>query len=722
MKHLLTLAALTFLFGTPTVDSSPASAAAKTVLPTRPTGLTTASLSTSRRRAAPGFIYRTDQVEAYLTANDIAFIRPGLKIIVNSVTIGSDRKPVIDVSLTDSLDQPIDRLGKTTPGPVSMSFVLAVYDPATRQYTSYTTRVQTASPTSPHPGAMATQAAADGAGAAGFTDLDIGHAKYTFKTVLPAGFDQTRTTTLGIYATRNLTAVPGIDPALAKSYFANVEFDFRPDGAAVTDKWDKMREASTCNNCHDPLGEHGGSRQQVKLCALCHQPQSTDAGSGNTVDMKVMAHKIHMGKSLPSVLAGTSYQISSSDFSTVVFPQDIRNCANCHEGTNAANKGAQSTAWFTNPSRAACGSCHDDVNWVTGANHPGGAQTDDLTCSTCHVADSGTEFDASIKGAHTVPEKSKQLKGLNAAVVSVTNMAAGKQPTATFKITNADGSAVDGTKLATFSPILGGPTSSYSKDFRENALTKGVFSAAAGTTTYTFTTALPSDASGTWTISADLRRNVTLKRGDGKADIALQESTLNPIKYVAVTGAVTPRRTVVAIAQCNQCHDRLALHGGQRMAIEECVICHNPVEGDQSLRPANLGQPESISFQRMIHRIHTGENLTQDFTIIGFGGSTNNFNDVRFPGDRRNCAKCHAGTTYTLPLPTGIASVTTLRDFFTPQGPATAACLGCHDSQDVAAHAFLNTTTFPGASTPAEACATCHSTGKDFSVEKMHAR
>jgi OmcA/MtrC family decaheme c-type cytochrome len=167
---------------------------------------------------------------------------------------------------------------------------------------------------------------------------------------------------------------------------------------------------------------------------------------------------------------------------------------------------------------------------------------------------------------------------------------------------------------------------------------------------------------------------------------------------------------------------RLALHGGQRMATEECVICHNPVEGDQSLRPANLGQPESISFQRMIHRIHTGENLTQDFTIIGFGGSTNNFNDVRFPGDRRNCAKCHAGTTYTLPLPTGIASVTALRDYFTPHGPATAACLGCHHSQDVAAHAFLMTTTFPGASTPAEACATCHSTGKDFSVEKVHAR
>ena len=690
---------------------------------------------TQRTRAAapppvPALRFSPSQVEAYATASDLAFIRPGLKIIVNSITIGVDRKPVIDISLTDSLDQPLDRLGKTTPGPISVSFVLAWYDPATRHYTSYGTRSQTSPADSPHPGVTAVQA---GTIAGAFTDLEIGHAKFVSTTVLPAGFDQTRTHTLGIYASRNMTAVPGLDPALAKNYFANVEFDFRPDGAAVVvaNTWDKMRDSSTCLNCHDSvaaLNAHGGSRRDVKLCVLCHQPQTTDPDTGNTVDMKVMVHKIHSGKTLPSVIAGTPYQIigngqSLHDFSTVGYPQDIRNCANCHEGTVATNKGAGAAVWYTNPSREACGSCHDDVNWVTGANHPAGPQADDNACASCHQPD-GIEFDASIKGAHTVPAKSKQLKGLNATVVSVTNMTAGKTPTAVFKLTNGDGTAVDGTKLATFSPILAGPTSNYSKYYRENAITKGVFSAAAGTTTYTFTAALPADASGTWTISADLRRNVSLKRGDGKADIAIQESTLNPIKYVAVTGALTPRRTSVALAQCNLCHDSLALHGGQRKNIEECVICHNPTEGDQALRPANLGPAESVSFQRLIHRVHTGENLTQDFTVIGFGGSTNNYNEVRFPADRRDCANCHASTAaYTLPLQqTNIASVTTLRDYFTPQGPATAACLGCHDSKDAAAHAYLNTAAFPGSTIGAEACATCHGTGKDWAVEKVHAR
>jgi OmcA/MtrC family decaheme c-type cytochrome len=702
--------------------------AALLALPLLATDTRTRAAAPAPPSAKPRF--SPNQVEAYATASDLAFIRPGLKIIVNSITIGADRKPVIDFSMTDSLDQPVDRLGKTTPGPISPSFVLAWYDPATRHYTSYGTRVQTTPANSPHPGVSATQA---GTLTGTFTDLETGHAKFTSTTVLPAGFDQTKTTTLGIYASRNLTAVTGIDPALAKNYFFNLEYDFRPDGAAVVvaNTWDKMRDSSTCLNCHDTqtkLGAHGGSRLDLKLCVLCHQPQTVDPDTGNTVDMKVMAHKIHRGENLPSVIAGTPYQIignaqSVNDFSTVALPQDIRNCANCHEGTVATNKGAGAAVWYTNPSREACGSCHDDVNWVTGANHPAGPQADDNACASCHQPD-GIEFDASIKGAHTVPEKSKQLKGLNATVVSVTNMTPGKSPTAVFKITNNDGTAVDGTKLATFSPIFAGPTSNYATNVRENAITKGVFSASAGTTTYTFTAALPANASGTWTISADLRRNVSLKRGDGKADIAIQESTLNPIKYVAVTGAVTPRRTSVTLAQCHQCHDTLELHGGQRRNIEECVMCHNPTGNDQANRPASEGASESISFQRMIHRIHTGENLTQDFTIFGFGGAKNNFNEVRFPGDTRNCAKCHASTAaYTLPLQqTNIASVTTLRDYFTPQGPATAACLGCHDNKDAAAHAYLNTAAFPGSTIGAEACATCHGTGKDWAVEKVHAR
>jgi uncharacterized protein YdiU (UPF0061 family) len=65
----------------------------------------------------------------------------------------------------------------------------------------------------------------------------VGHSTYKFATALPATFDKTRTTTLGIYATRNTTAIVG------KNYFANVEYDFRPDAQPLVAKWNLVKLA-----------------------------------------------------------------------------------------------------------------------------------------------------------------------------------------------------------------------------------------------------------------------------------------------------------------------------------------------------------------------------------------------------------------------------------------------------------------------------------------------
>jgi OmcA/MtrC family decaheme c-type cytochrome len=347
--------------------------------------------------------------------------------------------------------------------------------------------------------------------------------------------------------------------------------------------------------------------------------------------------------------------------------------------------------------------------------------SDDATCASCHIPDSGNEFDASIKGAHTIPEKSKQLAGLNVAIVSQSNFTAGSKPTVVLKLTNNAGAAVDGSKITSFAPMIAGPTSSYTKYYRESGAARAVFDAATGNTTYTFTNAIPADAHGTWVISGDFYRNATLKRTDGEADITLREAAYNPIKYVHLTGGTPePRRTVATDATCNSCHDRLALHGGQRLRIEECVICHNPKETDAARRPANAKPDQAISMQLMIHRIHTGEELTRDYSVYGFGGTAIGFNEVLYPGDRRNCTHCHLNGTQQLPSEGD--SVVSPRDFFSPQGPGTAACLGCHDNRDAAAHAFLNTTMFPGTTDPAEACGACHGPGKDHSVDESHAR
>ena len=694
--------------------------------------LTPAFASRTRAVGHPGaaptdpakkFVFETSQLEFYLGDDGIAYIRPGVKMRVASVTnVAPGQRPVIEVFFTDDFDQPLDRLGKITPGVISASFVLAWYDPVAREYTSYTIRNVTTPANSPRPGAKAVQAAADSAGANGWTDLEMGHAKYTFATVIPANADLTKVHTLGSYVTRNLTDI------LGKNYYFNVERDFRPDGAAVDpgQTWDKIQGTSmTCNNCHDPLSAHGGSRRDLKLCVLCHSPQTVDPDTGNTVDMEVMIHKIHTPgmQTEPYVIYGNGQSVH--DFSEVTYPQDVRNCDNCHEGITAAQKATQSQNWYTTPTRDACGACHTDVNFETGAGHHGvPPQTSDAQCATCHIPDSGQEFDASIKGAHVIPMKSSQLKGVNVAIVSVANMERGKTPTVAFKITRDDGTAIDGSKLSTFAPILAGPTSSYTKYFREAGQTRAQFDAATGNTIYTFTAKVPDDATGTWTVSGDFYLTSTITRATpdaaGNTTITgIRDAAFNPIKYVGLNGApAEPRRMPTTTAQCNVCHDQLALHGGQRQNVEECVICHNPTNTDVAQRVPEAGAPESISFQYLIHRVHTGIELERDFTVYGNGRSVHNYNEVTFPGDRRNCLKCHTAGSY-IP-PTKGDAVTTPRDYFTPMGSATAACLGCHDSRDAAAHAFLNTAQFGGQ--PAEACGTCHGAGATWGADKVHAR
>ena len=647
----------------------------------------------------PKTLYAPQQREYWLSADEFAYVRPGLKITVNSVTLDAGLHPVVDVSYTDDGGVPLDRAGAVTPGAISMSFILAWWDPVSGNYTSYTTRVQT----SPITNVSATQAAADSGGT--WNDLDIGHSIYTFKTALPAGYDQTITTTLGIYSTRDTSDIVG------KDYYANVEYDFVPNGAPVTAVWD-MISNSACNTCHNPLSAHGGSRQDVKLCVLCHSPQTTDPDTGNTVDFKVMVHKIHMGENLPSVQAGTPYQIigfqqSVVDFSDVVFPQDIRNCTTCH-----APPATQAPNWYANPGRAACQSCHDDVDFATGANHPAGPQADDSACASCHIPQGGSEWDASVIGAHTVPTQSTQLKGINAEIDSVTSTAPGQNPTVFFHLTRNDGTPIppsafttvnaDGTTSSGLNVIMSGPTTDYSipPQIRERA--DGA--TASGTNySYTFTKVIPADATGTWGFSIEARLTVTLNPAP-KDTTTARDSAFNPVFYAAVTDPVAvPRRVVVDIAKCNTCHVKLAFHGGNRLNPQECVFCHNPNMHDDQ-EPA-----ESLDFKRLIHRIHRGENLTQTYLT---------FNAVVFPGDLRDCETCHTGGSQQIPenAPAGRLPTDVPRDWYTPQLPTAVACLACHDTQAAAAHAFTMTAPF------GEACAACHGANAEFAVDKVHAR
>jgi OmcA/MtrC family decaheme c-type cytochrome len=677
----------------------------------------------------------------YADQSLVNFVRPGLVISIVSAKIAADGTASVDYKIADPKGLPLDLAGVQTPGAVSVSFCLGYIPKGDTQFFSYTTRLKTS--TFPATvGKTATQASTDSGGTT--QTVAVGEYIYTFKTKAVAkdgsAFDATATHRLGIYGSRNLTEFD-----LGTNYDSET-FDFVPNGSKVTSTRDVIRTAS-CNKCHDSLAFHGGSRRGLDLCVMCHTPQTTNPETGNVVDMKVFIHKVHMGSQLPSVQAGTPYQIvgfgnNVSDWSTVNLPSDPRRCQFCHESTTGA---AQADAWLKNPSRAACGSCHDNVNFATGENHVNLPQVNDNQCSQCHIPQGELELDASIKGAHTVPTQSATAPGINFTLVKVDNGQPGKTPTVTFTVKDNAGAGIPMSAL-TASPgrlalVMAGPTNDYGYT-NFGATTPGYVSenpvpvakcSNDGTCTYTFTHALPANAAGTFAIGIEGRRGITLLPGTTKEQSS-EYGGINKVMYFSVDGSpVTPRRQVVQTAKCNGCHSYLSMHGENRNQVEMCVLCHNPSENDSSVRGAAVVAadkalpPQSVNFALMIHKIHTGEKMPTDFgtnyTIVGFGGSHNDFSDVRFPvmsdtgavADTAKCYMCHVNNSETV-FPLGKNPVADTQGKLNPAPATTSACMACHQNTSALAHAQAQTDPKFG-----ESCDVCHASGAEFDVQKVHA-
>jgi OmcA/MtrC family decaheme c-type cytochrome len=135
-----------------------------------------------------------------------------------------------------------------------------------------------------------------------------------------------------------------------------------------------------------------------------------------------LIHKTHMGNQLVITGYDENAHCSGNSIATNVgqcfnnlgFPQDQRDCTKCHDGSaDTANGTTDSANWKMVPNIAACGACHDGINFATGAgstladrdaaianskavgtygasngaltNHGGGAQTTNANCVTCHV-------------------------------------------------------------------------------------------------------------------------------------------------------------------------------------------------------------------------------------------------------------------------------------------------------------------------------------------------
>ena len=136
----------------------------------------------------------------------------------------------------------------------------------------------------------------------------------------------------------------------------------------------------------------------------------------------------------------------------------------------------------------------------------------------------------------------------------------------------------------------------------------------------------------------------------------------------------------------------------------------------------------------MIHKIHTGENLTVKPYIISARGAS--FSDVLFPGNTSDCASCHVPDTNILDPGMGILGPgilpTITREFtkvddenvvldtFSLQ-PVITVCTSCHDNLAVnAAGDALTGENHLGGPQPEAACIECHAAGDPLGAAEVH--
>jgi OmcA/MtrC family decaheme c-type cytochrome len=595
---------------------------------------------------------------------------------ITSVTINGP--PVVKFQLADQNGAPLQGLPAA-----DLSFTIAQLVPGqngtSSQWNSYI--YSTVTPSGCPSGVAAcdttpkTQPTVETATSGTLVDNGNGTYQYTFKTditkVSNVLYNASLTHRVG-FEIRNLVQAN------------NGPYTFQPSTVATTGIFMReIVETATCDNCHTMLTAHGGARVEVQYCVMCHTPGNTDPYSGNTLDMKVMIHKIHSGNTLPSIQTTSGpnttptlgigywivgYQESLNNFNTLLYPQDTRNCQTCHVQTIAA--ATQAADYSTVPTAEACGSCHDTVNFATGAGMDG-IIANDTQCTTCHGTTSTIDNGAlQVVAAHVIPEvvAAAKFQYIVNSVTFTTDSSQAVHPVVNFSVvdpTNGNApyniltaAAFAGTDPGTGLPVCanGGTarlgidiawdTSDYTnwgsgvtaatwgQPISLNPLAVTGCAAAVpasaisgpdptGAFTLTSPTALPvapvaNCPPASATLCPAIRNIAVVIEGHPGVVTTGPGATAIPVtsavSYANVAGtAPVARRVVVDIAKCDVCHSRLALHGDNRNDnTQVCVVCHNPASTDvgmrQTLTSAGIDGlwEESIDFKHMIHSIHDG--------------------------------------------------------------------------------------------------------------------
>ena len=210
-----------------------------------------------------------------------------------------------------------------------------------------------------------------------------------------------------------------------KFYFAHIDVGFSPVGNPALDQ-NAVRNCKTCHN-------NDGYSAYV-------DPANPDSRIVDQIVKRI--HGVHFGEELQNPTNTDPETGIFKDYRGVIFPNNVRNCNSCHVDDR----------YKTQPSRLACGACHDQIDWTTGKSivagkldHEGGPQPNDSGCSTCHPADTG--------GMKAIAEAHKFEQLRNMIDVSLTLprngkfFVAGEKPVITLVIMNDNGKPIDHTSV-----------------------------------------------------------------------------------------------------------------------------------------------------------------------------------------------------------------------------------------------------------------------------------
>jgi OmcA/MtrC family decaheme c-type cytochrome len=482
---------------------------------------------------------------------------------------------------------------------------------------------------------------------------------------------------------------------------------------ALGDGRPRKNDVSTaaCNACHDPLAVHGGSRRDYQFCATCHnaklETHETLESDGTIVpndnlNLVNLIHKVHNDN---LAVASFNEAFDRRD-EPVTYPQDIRNCRKCHQGTEADNTYDN---WMNKPTRTACGACHINVNFATGANHVGGAQATNAGCSSCHPA-------SAIPGYHANENATPNNLALLGTLVSfeyrIDNVTVDNNNVATIKFAimqdnvlanlgNAGDNVTRPTGFTTatqpsFLFAYAMPQDGIAAPVDYNNLGKaagqpeslsivGLPIVAKDNTSYTVTRANAFPVGAKMRAVALQGYFTQLNGADTNNDGALDNVGRHTFSVVRnVTGDATRRVAVESgytnnnnpftgqPVGCLECHEIFEGHGGNRVSnAQVCVMCHNPnlSSSGRTIDPAVLTSPTASptakaivagygsnpltypevtnNFKELIHGIHGAQKRTTNFVDIrGDRLALIEGDEITYPGDLSHCGKCHLNNLY----------------------------------------------------------------------------